>query len=324
MLTGVITCVESEFPSSTTPPVVFSFLDFISNAMLPSHYPPDHEDADTWTDICSATAKVFAIIMTMWFSTLNAAHHSHTYESLEHQQAGSKKGQAIDAPLSEIGQQQAEAAGRYLKNVRFSNVFVSDMLRAQQTAETIVKQNSSCSGLQMVCEPLLKEKCFGISEGRPVQELVEMAKAAGQSFPGFTPPEGETQEQVKERVKKFLEKMLQQIGSEHWLESEEKATSSSAPPQMSPVEGKPDDGVRDVSVHALVVTHGAYMTVAVRYLVEELHCPLPQGSDKKHMFSLSPNTGLCRFLLTMEKREHGFKLSGVHCVFVHRGDHVTQ
>lgn len=41
-------------------------------------------------------------------------------------------GQAIDSPLSEIGLQQAEAAGRYLKDVKFSNVFVSDMLRAQQ------------------------------------------------------------------------------------------------------------------------------------------------------------------------------------------------
>lgn len=38
---------------------------------------------------------------------------------------------------------------------------------------------------------------FGIAEGRRVQEVREMAKAAGQSFPGFTPPKGETQEQVR-------------------------------------------------------------------------------------------------------------------------------
>lgn len=31
-----------------------------------------------------------------------------------------------------------------------------------QTAETIVKHNSSCSALQMVCDPLLKEKVSGI------------------------------------------------------------------------------------------------------------------------------------------------------------------
>ncbi|KAK2918139.1 hypothetical protein Q8A73_004885 [Channa argus] len=202
---------------------------------------------------------------------------------------GLLQGQAINSPLSETGLEQAEAAGRYLKGVKFSNVFVSDMLRAQQTAETIMKYNNSCSGLQMVSEPLLKEINFGVAEGGRVQDLKEMAKAAGQSFPGFTPPEGETQEQVKERVKEFMKKMYQQIGDEHWCQSGKDDTSSSAP-EPPPVEGKADDGVRGTPVHALVVTHGAYMCVALRYFVEELHCSLPQGSDKAHVFSLSPNT----------------------------------
>ncbi|XP_042352712.1 probable fructose-2,6-bisphosphatase TIGAR A [Plectropomus leopardus] len=232
---------------------------------------------------------------------------------------GLLQGQAIDSPLSDAGLQQAEAAGRYLKDVKFTNVFVSDMLRARQTAETIMKHNSSCSGLQMACDSLLKEKSFGTAEGGRMQDLKEMAKAAGQPFYSFTPPNGETQEQVKERVKEFLEKMLQQIGAEHWRDRGEDEIS-----ETSPVEGKADDGVRGVPVHALVVTHGAYMCVAVRFFVEELHCSLPQGCDKAQMFSLSPNTGLCRFILTMRKEDDGFKLSGIRCVFVHRGDHVKQ
>ncbi|XP_026167353.1 putative fructose-2,6-bisphosphatase TIGAR A [Mastacembelus armatus] len=242
----------------------------------------------------------------------------------QYNKEGLLQGQAIDSPLSQTGKQQAEAAGRYLKDVKFSNVFVSDMLRAQQTAETIMKHNSSCSVLQMVCDPLLKEISFGIAEGRPVQDVKDMARAAGQSFPGFTPPEGETQEQVKERVKKFMEKMLQQIGNEHWHHRVEDEAPLSAPTERSPVEGKADDGVKGIPVHALIVTHGAYMCVAVRHFVEELQCSLPQGSDKAHIFSLSPNTGLCRFLLTLRKEDSMFKLSEIHCVFIHRGDHVKQ
>uniref|UniRef100_UPI0037E72F17 probable fructose-2,6-bisphosphatase TIGAR A n=1 Tax=Semicossyphus pulcher TaxID=241346 RepID=UPI0037E72F17 len=237
---------------------------------------------------------------------------------------GLLQGQAIDCPLSEIGLQQAEAAGRYLKDVKFSNVFVSDMLRAQQTAETIMKLNSNCSGLQMVSEPLLKEKSFGIAEGKRVQDMREMATAAGQSFLSFTPPNGETEEQVKERVKRFLEKMLGQIGAEHWDDRGEDEASLSASQEMAPVEGKPDDGIRGFPVHALVATHGAYMCVAVRYFVEELNCPLPPGFDKTHMFSLSPNTGLCRFILTMRKEDDKFRISVIRCVFMHRGDHVKQ
>lgn len=100
----------------------------------------------------------------------------HTFISVLH------VGQTIDSGLSEIGLQQAEAAGRYLKDVLFTNVFASDMLRAQQvpfltlqsliftrlplrnevclfqTAEAIMRHNSSCSGLRMVCDPLLKER----------------------------------------------------------------------------------------------------------------------------------------------------------------------
>ncbi|XP_019935018.2 probable fructose-2,6-bisphosphatase TIGAR A [Paralichthys olivaceus] len=231
---------------------------------------------------------------------------------------GRLQGQAIDAPLSEVGLQQAEAAGLYLRDVKFSNVYVSDMQRAQQTAETIMKHNSSCSTLQLAPDPLLKEISFGIAEGGLLQDVREMAKAAGQTFPGFTPPGGETPEQVKERVKGFMEKMLQQIGAEHWHHSAEDEKYSPA------VEGRPDDGVRGVPVHALVVTHGAYMRVVVRYFVEEMHCSLPEGSDRAHLFSISPNTGLCRFILTVRKEDDRFELSGIRCVFVHRGDHVKE
>ncbi|XP_069019529.1 probable fructose-2,6-bisphosphatase TIGAR A [Embiotoca jacksoni] len=242
----------------------------------------------------------------------------------QYNKEGLLQGQTIDVPLSDTGLQQAEAAGRYLKDVTFSDVFVSDMLRARQTAETIMKHNSSCLGLQMVLDPLLKEKSFGIAEGRPVKDMKEMAHAAGQSLLGFTPPKGETQEQVKERFKEFLEKMLQQIGAERWHDGGQDETSVPAPPRTSPVEGKADDGVGGVPVHTLVVTHGAYMCVAVRYFVEELHCSLPPGCDKARAFSLSPNTGLCRFILTMRGEDNRFMLSGLRCVFVHRGDHVKQ
>ncbi|KAF7659984.1 hypothetical protein LDENG_00289120 [Lucifuga dentata] len=128
---------------------------------------------------------------------------------------------------------------------------------------------------------------------------------------------------VKGRVKEFFEQMLQRIGSKHWRDRGQNEPASTAP-EMSPVEGKADDGVKDVPVHILLVSHGAYIRVAVHYFVEELLCSLPQGSDKSHMFSLCPNTGLCRFILTMRKEGDRFSLSEIRCVFVHRGNHVKK
>lgn len=47
-------------------------------------------------------------------------------------------GQKIDSPLSEIGIRQSEAAGQYLRDVKFTNVFVNDMKRAKQVSRNLL------------------------------------------------------------------------------------------------------------------------------------------------------------------------------------------
>lgn len=117
--------------------------------------------------------------------------------------------------------------------------------------------------------------------------------------------------------------MLLRIWEERWRDGGgEDEHPARAPSEAPPNRGSAEDGVRGTRAHALVVSHGAYMRMAVRYFVEELCCPLPPGADKTTMLSLSPNTGLCRFVLTLRKEEDGVKASDICCVFVHRNDHV--
>ncbi|XP_024860717.1 fructose-2,6-bisphosphatase TIGAR B isoform X2 [Kryptolebias marmoratus] len=106
------------------------------------------------------------------------------------------QGQGVDTPLSEVGVQQGEAVGQYLKDVRFNKVFVSNLQRAMQTAEMILRNNTHCSGMEMVLEPLLRERGFGVAEGRHKEDLKNMANAAGQSCRDYTPPGGETLDQA--------------------------------------------------------------------------------------------------------------------------------
>ncbi|XP_067091129.1 probable fructose-2,6-bisphosphatase TIGAR A isoform X1 [Osmerus mordax] len=240
---------------------------------------------------------------------------------------GLLQGQAIDSPLSEIGMAQAEAVGQYLRDITFTNIFVSSMLRARQTAEMIVKHNSSCSGLEMVSDALLKERSFGIAEGGRVEDLRNMARAAGETCPDFTPPEGETQEQVKERFKAFLETMFQRMMADHCSEGQQRAIPLRAAmvgtedsPEAPP--GQPDDGLQGTQAHTLIVGHGAYIRVAVRYMVEELQCSLPAESDMTHVLSLCPNTGIGRFVLTVTRGDAGTLLTASRCVFVNRRDHI--
>ncbi|KAF4094278.1 hypothetical protein AMELA_G00011650 [Ameiurus melas] len=133
----------------------------------------------------------------------------------QHNKDGLLQGQGIDSPLSEIGMQQAEAASRYLQDVHFTNVFASDMKRAMQTAEIIVRKNKTCSNLDIVTAPSLKERSFGDAEGGQVEDMKNMAKAAGQPIPEYTPPNGETMDQVKVRISTFLKSLFQQMADEH-------------------------------------------------------------------------------------------------------------
>ncbi|XP_053091249.1 probable fructose-2,6-bisphosphatase TIGAR A isoform X2 [Pangasianodon hypophthalmus] len=204
---------------------------------------------------------------------------------------GLLQGQGIDSPLSETGVQQAEAAGQYLQDVHFTNVFASDMKRAKQS--------------------------FGIAEGGQVEEMKNMAKAAGQPIPEYTPPEGETMDQVKIRISTFLKSLFQQMADEH----QDKICQGDEFQPDGPLAGRPDDGVQNVSAHALVVSHGAYMRVAMRYFIEDLACAVPPGANMAEIFSACPNTGMCRFIVTLKSCDANVQLSGMKCVFVNRRDH---
>ncbi|XP_060886032.1 fructose-2,6-bisphosphatase TIGAR B [Labrus mixtus] len=242
------------------------------------------------------------------------------------------QGQGVDTSLSETGVQQGEAVGRYLKGIPFNHVFVSNLQRAVQTAELILSNNTHCSGMEMVLEPLLRERGFGVCEGHPKEDLKNMANASGQSCRDFTPPGGETLDQVRLRFKKFLKVLFKGLLEEHgWSQPDASAglseaangTSAAAASSDTAPAGSADDGLRGVSVHALVVSHGAYIRVANKHLVEDLDSSLPAGVRMSQLFAPCPNTGIARFLVTLSKSESGSPvLTAVRCVFTNRKSHL--
>ncbi|CAL1568517.1 unnamed protein product [Knipowitschia caucasica] len=235
------------------------------------------------------------------------------------------QGQGVDTLLSEAGALQGQAVGQYLRDIPFNYVFVSNLQRAVQTAELILRNNTHCSSVKMVLEPLLREKSFGIAEGRPKESLKNMANAAGQSCRDFTPPGGETFDQVKTRFKKFLSVLIHQLAEPKTLELSEQeaaATSKSGDDPDSAPWGSPVDGLEGVSVHVLVVSHGAYIRIAIKHMIDDLNCSLPYGAKMSQVFSPCPNTGITRFLITLEPSESGPVLSAAQCVFVNRQDHL--
>uniref|UniRef100_A0A8B9RJ80 fructose-2,6-bisphosphate 2-phosphatase n=2 Tax=Astyanax mexicanus TaxID=7994 RepID=A0A8B9RJ80_ASTMX len=270
----------------------------------------------------SVTTVTITITITMLSFSLTLLRHGET----QYNKDKLLQGQGIDTPLSEVGKRQAEAAGHYLQDLRFTNVFASNLQRAIQTAEIILRNNVQSSNVEIVLDPLLRERGFGVAEGRPKEDLKNMANAAGQACRDFTPPGGETLKEVKTRFQKFLKSMFQRMIDDHCQAGQLACPSTCPAPSVSPqpmVAGFADDGVADLPIHALVVSHGAYIRVAVRHLVDELHCSLPAGLKMNHIYSACPNTGICRFIITLDIGENGPQPSVVHCVFINRRDHLA-
>lgn len=129
--------------------------------------------------------------------------------------------------------------------------------------------------------------------------------------------------QVKTRFKKFLRSLYQRMLEEHGSADQRSAsTSGPSEPEQPEIAGLADDGVQSAPVHALIVSHGAFIRVSVRHLVEDLLCCLPAGLKMNQIFSPCPNTGISRFIITLRREESGPQASRIQCVFINRKDHL--
>uniref|UniRef100_A0AAY4BI98 Phosphoglycerate mutase family protein n=1 Tax=Denticeps clupeoides TaxID=299321 RepID=A0AAY4BI98_9TELE len=185
-----------------------------------------------------------------------------------------------------------------------AEVLLADKM-ADTTAEIILRNNVHSADVELVSDALLRERPAGSRVTWPTRPA---------SPAGTSPPGGETTEQVRKRFRKFLKSLFQRMATDHGFPE---AGADVAHPAA-----QDEDGLGQLHAHALVVSHGAYIRVAVRHLVEELQCSLPPGSRVGQVFGACPNTGMCRFVVTLSRGETGPQPHAVHCLFVNRKEHL--
>ncbi|XP_053572185.1 fructose-2,6-bisphosphatase TIGAR [Bombina bombina] len=238
------------------------------------------------------------------------------------------QGQGIDEPLSEIGLKQADAAGRFLSNVNFTHVFSSDLTRAKQTTSNILKNNIHCKDITITYDARLRERKYGTAEGRPLSNLKAMAKEAGEQCPSYTPPGGETLDEVRARAKDFFEFLCHMVMEESGLKDDSgktKVTSTDmAPFSNHCIESDTcSDDIRDLPLDAniLLVSHGAYMRNWVKYFIDDLQLTFPPDLKKSRELSVSPNTGISHFIVSFESGETS--KPQISCICINRHDHLA-
>ena len=121
-----------------------------------------------------------------------------------------------DIGLSEKGIKEAEEAGKKLENVPFDVVHTSALIRAQKTAEIIIKNNKKSKKIPVYKDKRLNERHYGSLQGLNKKEIAEKYGAEQvhiwrRSF-DVPPPDGESLKMNAERtIPYFKENIIQDL-----------------------------------------------------------------------------------------------------------------
>lgn len=107
--------------------------------------------------------------------------------------------------LSAEGQRQAQAAAKRLAKERFDLIIVSDLKRAVDTAQPIIKTHPEA---EVAYEPRLRECDAGLFEGKPLSSIRQAALEAGVEFFAYKPEGGESILEFKQRVRDYTCELL--------------------------------------------------------------------------------------------------------------------
>jgi probable phosphoglycerate mutase len=111
----------------------------------------------------------------------------------------------LDIHLNDTGRWQARRVGDALSGEDLSAVYSSDLHRAHETARAI----ADAAGIQVVAHPGLRERRFGMFEGKTFDEIHQTwpdhAHNWKKRIPEWEPPEGgESLLQLRERVTRTI------------------------------------------------------------------------------------------------------------------------
>jgi 2,3-bisphosphoglycerate-dependent phosphoglycerate mutase len=116
------------------------------------------------------------------------------------------QGQNDEAVLTLKGQEQARVAAATLHGHRFDLIISSDLTRTFETAQIAGQE----LGLDIELAPALRERCYGVFEGRPASEMT-MAESGISGHrvvdENASPLHGESLRQLHERVGDFIEEL---------------------------------------------------------------------------------------------------------------------
>jgi len=106
----------------------------------------------------------------------------------------------LDGGLSKVGREETEELAKRLRYLKIDVMYVSDLQRSVETAEIIARYHD---GVDMELRDRLRERNYGAHQGRHWS----MAWSADTRIENRTAPGGETFEELRNRVKGFIDEI---------------------------------------------------------------------------------------------------------------------
>ena len=103
--------------------------------------------------------------------------------------------------LSSRGEKQVVLLGKALKTKKFDMIYCSDLKRCKDTLKAIQKYHKR---IPVIFTPEIRERSFGIFEGRPRSLLGEALARHKGSRMAFKPKNAESLNEMKARIRKFI------------------------------------------------------------------------------------------------------------------------
>ena len=122
-----------------------------------------------------------------------------------------------DVPLNELGRDQARVVGRQLVGSGIGHVWASDLSRARETAALIASELALTGPAHATprIEPQLRERAFGVFEGKTRDEIAVAHPEAWQAWQARigAPPGGEAREAAIARMTAALLRIADELAA---------------------------------------------------------------------------------------------------------------
>jgi len=188
---------------------------------------------------------------------------------------------SMDVPLSEKGIKQMKKVSEYIKRSYksygtygglLSAVYCSPLNRALKSAEIVAEPH----GLKSVVMPDLRERSFGIWEGMSFDEIREKYPEEFDAWAGnplkFSPMEGESTLEVRDRVINVLDGILKNHGEDrHSIAPEKGSGSQGFKDSSGEIKDLPDPsnpGPLEPCQSVAIVAHGGVNRIILCHILE--------------------------------------------------------